>query len=400
MRFPAGIAALALLASAPAARADTILVPSPGIPTIQDAVDHAWAGDVILVGPGTYAEPVSLFERTGIEIRGTGWPVLTADAAVSVDFSSGIVFRGLEFAGTPVSVSKSSDTTFAGVRFRDRAGDAIEASLMDGLLVSRCRFKDISGSALSLEEVDSLVVERCRFEDVGGFAVGLADPSPGPGSNGGVLSGNVLLRTGGGIEFRGPDLLVEDNRMDVLTGSGIDTTTSGDNARGILRRNRIRTAHAYAIQSGGLDALVEGNTVAGGGILATGPGTRVRANRVTGAPLEGIMTINPAQVEGNRVRGALLGIALGGDGSALVGNAIAGTTGPGIMVGALDCRIAGNRVTGAGGVGIGIAGTGHLVTGNRASGSAGPDLADAEAEGASTYLENRFGTIVFSHVFE
>ena len=67
---------LAVAASAAAARASTLKVPSDDYPTIQDAVDAAGPGDVVLVGPGEYLESVVLDGKSDLRIRGKGSPVV------------------------------------------------------------------------------------------------------------------------------------------------------------------------------------------------------------------------------------------------------------------------------------------------------------------------------------
>ena len=395
MKFSIGLSFLVVLAAAPAALAETIRVPSPGIPTIQAAVDYAWPGDVILVSPGEYADPVSLLSLADLEIRGAGKVVMVAGANVSMNMSSDIVLKGLEFAGATVSVSKSDDVHLVGLRFRDAASTALTISLADRARVSGCQFR--SGGGIECEDAHDLVVERCRFEDITGTAVAIV-PSL-PGSDRVRISRNRILRAEAGIECNGEDLVVEDNRMAGLTEPGIDASLGSGNPRAILRRNRIQTTHDIAIRADGADSVVEKNTLVGGGIFLSNQGCLVRGNRVTAGLNAGIETLGPAHLERNQIRGGLMGIGVTGDGTTLAGNTVTGTVGPGIMVGAQDCRLSKNRVTGSGGVGIGIAGTGHLVTENRVSGSALPDLADEQAEGVNTYIGNRFGTIDFDYVF-
>ena len=86
--------ALGLAASAAAARADTLKVPSDDFPTIQGAVDAAVEGDVILVAAGVYAETVNIVERTGITLKGKGFPTIQPGAAVSAAGGSSGTSRG------------------------------------------------------------------------------------------------------------------------------------------------------------------------------------------------------------------------------------------------------------------------------------------------------------------
>jgi parallel beta-helix repeat protein len=155
----------------------------------------------------------------------------------------------------------------------------------------------------------------------------------------------------------------------------------------------------FAIENDGIDSIFERNTLVGGGIGAYGPGARVLGNRVTAAVEEGIYVFGTASVERNQVRGAAAeGIAVVGDGTAVVGNTTTGTGGAGLLVAASNCRVSKNRMTGLGDVGFVVDGTGNLVTENRVSGSVALDLADTAAEGANTYVGNRFRTVDFDYV--
>ncbi|MCX6842725.1 MAG: FG-GAP-like repeat-containing protein [candidate division WOR-3 bacterium] len=67
---------LAFLAAAVPARADIIYVPSQ-YPTIQQGIDAAVAGDIVMVAPGTYVEETNL--KAGVVVQGAGEGLSTID---------------------------------------------------------------------------------------------------------------------------------------------------------------------------------------------------------------------------------------------------------------------------------------------------------------------------------
>ena len=92
----------------PSAVAATIYVPDKDHPTIQAAVDAANPGDIIVVGPGTYTEPISINEdKVGITITSANGPsetVILAQGETPVLDISGkeIILRGFTIHKVPV----------------------------------------------------------------------------------------------------------------------------------------------------------------------------------------------------------------------------------------------------------------------------------------------------------
>ena len=104
-----------------------LLVPND-YPTIQEAIDRAAAGDVVVIAPGTYTENLTL--KTDVDVRGreTARVLLAPDrsnaATVLIDGVSSIVLANITFVDSEVAVQvqDSTDVTVASTVF-DSAED-------------------------------------------------------------------------------------------------------------------------------------------------------------------------------------------------------------------------------------------------------------------------------------
>ena len=98
-------AALVLLA-APLAHAADIIVPTD-FATIQQAIDAANSGDVVIAEPGTYIESISL--RTNIDVRGgeaarTFIEPPVAETAVTIDTVADLLFANFTIIGADIGI--------------------------------------------------------------------------------------------------------------------------------------------------------------------------------------------------------------------------------------------------------------------------------------------------------
>lgn len=380
MRFPfAASCAAVVLAAAAAARADTLKVPSEDYPLIQDAVDAAGPGDVVLIGPGTYDETISVSGKTDLTIRGRGRPVIASTSTifpVLVGGSSGVLLTGFDVESGTVTVGESSNVTLVNLRMTGSGQNGFFTSANDGVLVSRCRVEGFHTNGVFDFGSTGLVVEKCRIEGLSGIAVylGASGMEATPGA---VVSKNRIVDAAAGVNLGGPDNVVEKNRMEGLTGYGIVEGDYGSDGA-ILVGNRIETTGAGGISAAGTGAVVSGNTLEGAGLFWAAGGGTFERNRVNGV--------------------AGVGLDLLGDGSQVTGNQVRDSGGDGIRVTGGACAVSGNRVSGAGGIGLLVDGSPNGIAGNRVSGSATFDLADTSAAGANTYDGNRFGISVFNYV--
>ena len=97
---------LALLTAAVPARADIIHVPGQ-YPTIQQGIDAAVAGDIVMVAPGAYVEEVNL--KAGVMVQGAGEGLSTIDGGGD----AGDVVRAIGNAITPDTKLKGFTITGA-----------------------------------------------------------------------------------------------------------------------------------------------------------------------------------------------------------------------------------------------------------------------------------------------
>ena len=97
---------LVFLAAAVPARADIIYVPSQ-YPTIQQGIDAANAGDIVMVAPGAYVEEINL--KAGVVVQGAGEGLSTIDGGGN----SGDVVRAIGNAITPDTKLKGFTITGA-----------------------------------------------------------------------------------------------------------------------------------------------------------------------------------------------------------------------------------------------------------------------------------------------
>jgi nitrous oxidase accessory protein NosD len=404
MRFPfAASCAAAVLAAAASARADTLKVPTAEYPTIQEAVDDAGPGDVVLVMPGTYDQYVFVSGKAGLEIRGKGWPVLAPVGGGNILRITGgsdtVLVTGFEFQGGQVVVDNSTEVSLVNLRFTDCPDNALESAANDGVLISRCRFQGIGGHGVFEAGSVGAVVEKCRFEGIGDFAVFLSDDDVTP-THGAVVSKNRIIGADSGILLGGDDNVIEKNRMEGLTGFGITYPTFYAPGA-VITGNRIQTANNYGIYTVNGDGLtVIGNTLEGSGIFIIMDGGTVDRNRVIEAKHRGVHLLGEGiVVTRNQVRGSGSdGFVLQGDGTVVDRNLSSDAGVNGMYLIGQGATVTRNRLTSAVLNGFLVDGGPNQFTGNRASGSGSFDLADTSAEGVNTYEGNHFGTTEFGYV--
>lgn len=413
---------LAVAGSAAAAAAETLKVPSDDYPTIQSAVDAAAQGDVILVGPGVYAETVSIVGRIGLTLKGKGFPTIQPGVTVGIDISGceDIAISGFEVyqCTNGIQVTASEDVSISKMVVSGSTANAIALLSSAGVLVSKCEVNGTASNGVDDNSSDDVKVEKCRFQGISGAAVRLSSSnSQGNASDRAIVSKNRVTDSGSGLHLGGEDILVEKNRIEIASGYGIYFDSSSSPSNAVLTKNVITTAGnpgiyvsgdgfdisrnrlaGGGIQEAGYNNVIDRNAVTGGayGIYINGSGTTVTGNTLRESTSAGIFLNNYfLPVTGNKViDSADVGIVVntGGQGP-FAGNRVTGSGGTGILVNGSFFTLTGNAVSGAGSFGFYVTGTNNTFSANRASGSATLDLADAQAPGVNTYDEtNRFGT--------
>lgn len=138
--FAGCLAAIALCSGA--LKAEMIEVPGD-YATIQAAVDAAVDGDVIKVGPGTYAEQIVISGKNFIQLKGDQAVIVPPPGmegvivkAVNCDelHISGFTVDGeLGVNVTPGAINQGGDfdTRFVGVRFQNSSGHVVEGQVIN-----------------------------------------------------------------------------------------------------------------------------------------------------------------------------------------------------------------------------------------------------------------------------
>jgi len=331
-----GVLALGLVPAA--GGASTLLVPS-AYPTIQEAVDAAFSGDVIKVAKGTFA-PFAVFDKSNLTIKGTRGKTIVDGAG----------------SGAPgVHIRTSEHVTLDRLTIRYAADRGIDVEDSPSVTVRRCRITD-SYDALRAHGSANVLIERNRFQTIENDAVDFSDDDiAGPAHDSQVRKNRFADIGHEAIEIEGTNNLVEKNRIASAGGSGIALE---DAAGVIVRKNRI------------------GGT-AGDGMTVTGSGHTIEKNVIAGAGDDGIaMQASGSTVRANRVKQAAdNGIEVGATGTA-TGNTFER-----------------NQVIASTRSGFVVADGGNTFRKNRAARSGVFDLVDTAGDGANVYEKNKFGSV-------
>jgi parallel beta-helix repeat protein len=418
--LPVASFALVLAGSAAVARADTLNVPSDDYPTIQSAVDAAAAGDVILVSAGVYAETITILEKTGVTLKGKGYPTIQPGDGngIIIDSSAQIVVSGFEVyqAVNGVFIGSSEDVSVSKMVVSGSTQDAFNLSGNLGVLVSKCEVNGTGDDGVEDSDSEDVTVEKCSFTGISDSVMYLSTINlPGNGSDRAKVVKNRIEGANNGILLGGADLLVEKNRVSV-SNLGIYVESSTGPTDGVITKNVVSTEGTTGIYVSGTDFEIAGNSLAGGGIQVFGSGHVIDRNKVAGSSVgvnavasgvtvtrnqvrdcsgDGILVPgNYVSVEGNKVQacaGRGIVVAFSGDGP-IAGNRVSDCNGRGFEISGSGNTLTGNKSTNNDTIGFYVTGTGNTFTGNRASGNGTIDLADTNAEGVNTYTGNKFGT--------
>ncbi len=262
----ARIAAMLMLVggvTAGRARADVIRVPED-YATIQAAVNASMAGDIVRVGPGTYAERVRI-STSGIRLQ--------ADGAV-LD-GSGFTTAGAAIALAGTSTSHVTGVSVVGFRIENQPGAGIDLNFAD--------YCEIRSNEVNNTMAQSIAVARSTFN---------------------VIAGNTLSNgtLGVGISMVSSDNTVKENTIAGGFMHGIRvsmvSTTPPTPLRNMIKENFI-CAQGASAQTGILVAqyatanTVKENRIVGNGsttigIRLEGPtlGNTVKENILNGHALD------------------------------------------------------------------------------------------------------------------
>ncbi len=343
--IPMVLAACACLcAGAGSTRADTLTVPGE-YPTIQDAIDAAMNGDIVLVSSGTYGESIDFLGKmitvesvsgastTVINANGTGQPAVRFDTFEGANS----VLRGFRITngtGVTITVGLESPTVGAGI-FIDDASPTIDACIVQGNSADRGGgffardgapvITDTTFRVNSAEQIGGgawlldcdAMFDGCTFDTNSTSAAG--SHGGGIGTSGGLpsfvdcqFSNNTTIGSGGGAyvintagtfgqcifynntaEFDGGGMWINGPAWPVMSRTSFlsNTANAGGgvhvqfSAAGGARSDRGATDTKFIncqfIENTGLAEDVIGSTGIGGGAIAAGVNARLDATNCT-----------------------------------------------------------------------------------------------------------------------
>lgn len=412
--MPLTAAWLLTAALAPAAAADTLLVPADH-PTIQAAVDAAGPGDEVLVKGGNHPERVVLHGRRELTVRLLGQARLDGKAALEVGFTivdcDEIDLVGLDVrrsAGSALLVQGSTGVRVHGGRLQQVGGDGIVLEHSDGVELRDLHLDKVGGHGVRARGGRGLLVEDVVLRRLGGNGLLIGEPGQ-PAEDvvlravrvdRGAADGLLVLATGG---------LLEDVRVRRVDGHGLLLSPEAGSAWVTVQRARVVRVGGHGLGLAGLQHVVrESDVVRPGlsGIVVAGAGHELLANRVVRPGLDGLAVLGVPPAEGGSPGGHELsdtllrrpardGIVLGSGapGNLLRRNRVVRAAADGLQIESSANDLLENESSKAGLNGFEMHAGSNVVRRNRAAGSGGYDLQDLAGEAGNFYLDNDFAKV-------
>ncbi len=229
--------------------------PYPAHP-IQDAIDAARSGDLILVGPGAYDENIILWKPVKLQGSGAGSTIIRANLSPGDRLYSWHT-KIQQLLGTP-GVDPFTANDCPGVMVLGSAGFAYNSTnqaRVDGFYITGAKV----GGAIEVDtQAHYLQISNNRLKGNGGsYAGGLAVGIPGAAASSDndhlTIHHNEVLKNGStgmagtagaggiGIYFGTDDYQLTDNFImgNLSTGNGAGVSHFGLSQRGLIARNQI-----------------------------------------------------------------------------------------------------------------------------------------------------------------
>ncbi|MEN8148803.1 MAG: right-handed parallel beta-helix repeat-containing protein [Planctomycetota bacterium] len=298
------LTALCVVALGATAFGATLRVPKD-YETIQDAVDAAENGDVIVVKKGTYHESVEIALREDVTLKAAGKVVI----------DGGNTLDGLQ-------IGLVENVTVTGFTILNAVGPGVRIVGTDGVTVSKCRVEGSGGAGVVIESCRNLRIDRCRIESTVGQGVLVAEGTGNPASMNCAVTRCRMRETGQtAIQFQtGEAHLAEKNRLE----GGEIYTILVRAPRSVCRKNRISGSENTSVMVDVDEVTVEKNridTAGAHGIFVLGGDCIVAKNRVKEAAEAGIRLQGTGnRAEKNRVGACGFGFQVYGSGNEIVGN--------------------------------------------------------------------------------
>jgi len=369
--------ALAMLFLAPLLRADTLKVPSQ-FATIQQAVDAAVAGDVIVVSKGPFVGPVFVTGKSDIELRGKGLPTLDGTGA-----------------GSTLDIEDCTNVLVKGFEITNALTQGIFVVNGIGVRITKCHTLGMP-VGIHVRDGDTVTVDHNQV--VGATSVGIQLSS---GVGGGpvactVRANHVEDTTNLAIMVDGQDGVIERNVIKPASGDGISSHINSLHAR--FARNRVldATNNGFVLE-GGQHELDRNKVLRAGGdsFVFTGNSSDfvLTHNRTTEPGGTGFLVDgDDMSFDHDRVLKPIGdGVELGKETCHLKNVRVLHGLGNGIEVNADSNTFDDCRATGCGYDGFAVTGTLNTFTKCRAKGSGNLDLDEAEGLD-NTYTDCKFKT--------
>lgn len=351
----AALAALVLLVSAASAFADRLRVPQD-FATVQEAVDAAGPGDVILV-KGTIAGQVDLTGKSGLTIRGSRRASLDAAGA----------YDNLRMSGC-------TDITLSRLGLVDSGGSSMGVSITNCVRITfdRCTLRD--SGALEINDGREVRVVRCSVQGANLTAINLNSLTEDAATTSDCLIERCTVtdpQAQVAIFVEGTRQSVRRNRVGgEALGAQFGIWLLGSSAQCDVSRNTIDPVVEWGIRAAGTGHVLDGNVVRGtlphGGISLYGTGHTVRRSRVSDTS-PGVET------------------APGSSACTIAENRVARAPGYGVRVDGSGHTVQGNVVSRSEQEGIVVVGSGHLIDRNAVE-RTGEDGIWIDADGVSCSL--------------
>lgn len=316
-----------------AVEGSTFKVPN-GSMSIQQAINAALPGDVILVKSGTHAVNLLVSAKTGVTLRGQ-----------------------------------------ARARIRPAAGIALEVVGSSQITVARLTLETEGSHVVTVDASIAIEFDACKVVSSDGLLTGLK------------ITGSAKVTVAGCL-FKGSpynhvgltattDSLVRDSRF---TGDGIAVRSSGD--RNMFSDNRLAKGLSM-IWVG--ESTSRDNVIAGNSWKKSVGSFAIFVDKLAEDAL--VLDNSIRSTEQNGIRSS-------GKRGLLHGNVVKNSGGSGINLDYYaETAVHGNVVKRAGEHGFLLAADDLSIVDNEATGSAGYDLMQTVAASGVTYLGNRFGTV-------
>ncbi|RKY16409.1 MAG: hypothetical protein DRQ55_18075 [Planctomycetota bacterium] len=207
----------ASVVSAPAA-ADTFQVPGD-FPSIQEAVDAASDGDMVVVKRGRYAEHVVIAGFAGLTLMGKGKPIIDG-----------------EDLGTPLRITASSDVTVTGFVIERSSEHGIFLFQCLDCVVTKCRVQDTSESGIVADDSDRITISKNRLQDIGEDGIGLSDDQAVTSNDCLVEKNRILRPDDDGVDANGSGNTFQKNTVKDAGGDGFDTDSGSGNT---FEKNKV-----------------------------------------------------------------------------------------------------------------------------------------------------------------